>query len=162
MATASGLRIGDADRDAVVASLREHFAQGRLTLDEFQQRLGAVFSAKTGDDLARITSDLPHIITSAEPAGGLGGAGGRHQHGQRHQHGYRYQQGQRSRPSVLAGFVMIILALLVIALLLPTALFGMALSRSLLFVLAIVLFGRRGLLRWLRGRRRGPGRRWPF
>jgi hypothetical protein len=45
---------------------------------------------------------------------------------------------------------MIILALIVVAVVLPVALFGMALSRSLLFLLAVVLFGRRGLLRRFR------------
>jgi Domain of unknown function (DUF1707) len=47
MATGPDLRIGDADREAAAASLREHYAQGRLTLDEFNQRLDAVFAATT-------------------------------------------------------------------------------------------------------------------
>ncbi|HUZ51806.1 MAG TPA: DUF1707 domain-containing protein [Streptosporangiaceae bacterium] len=150
MATASGLRIGDADREAAAAGLREHFAQGRLTLEEFQHRLGAVFSARTDRDLADITRDLPHasIPPASQPAGRLvaGDKG--------------YRQGQRSRPTALAGLIMIVLAILVVALFLPVALFGMAISRSVLFVLALLLFGRRGLLRRLRGWL--PGRRWPF
>jgi uncharacterized membrane protein len=150
MAAASGLRIGDADREAAAASLREHFAQGRLTLEEFQHRIGAVFSAKTDRDLADIGRDLPHasIPSASLPAAGIA-AGDK---------GYR--QSHRSRPAALAGLVMIMLALLVVALLLPAALFGMAISRSVLFVLGLLLFGRRGLLRRLRGWL--PGRRWPF
>lgn len=150
MAAASGLRIGDADREAAAASLREHFVQGRLTLEEFQHRLGAVFSARTDRDLADVTSDLPHasVPPASHAAGGLANSD------------KRYRQGHRSRPAALAGLIMIMLAVLVVALFLPVALFGMAFSRSVLFVLALLLFGRRGLLRWLRGWL--PGRRRPF
>ena len=59
MASQPSLRIGDAEREAVSAELREHYAHGRLTHDEFSQRLDAVFTAKTQRDLQRITSDLP-------------------------------------------------------------------------------------------------------
>ena len=148
MAAASGLRIGDADREAAAASLREHFAQGRLTLEEFQHRLGAVFSARTDRDLADITRDLPHAsVPPPRRAASLVQAG---------DNGYR--QSHRSRPRALAGIVMILLAICIVALFLPVALFGMAISRSVFFVLAMLLFGRRGLLRriraWLPGRRR--------
>jgi hypothetical protein len=61
MASQPSLRIGDADRESVAAELREHYAQGRLTLDEFSQRLDAVLAAKTQRDLNRITGDLPHV-----------------------------------------------------------------------------------------------------
>jgi len=67
MATQPSLRIGDREREATAAELREHFAHGRLTLEEFNQRLDAVFAAKTQRDLTRITSDLPHVRTSGTP-----------------------------------------------------------------------------------------------
>ena|SRR5215472_3226447 len=67
MAAESGVRIGDAEREKVATSLREHYASGRLTLDEFQQRLDAVFAAKTDTDLTRITADLPHTNPYATP-----------------------------------------------------------------------------------------------
>jgi hypothetical protein len=67
MASQPSLRIGDAERDAVTAELREHFAHGRLTQAEFNQRLDAVFSAKTQADLRKITSDLPHVRPSGPP-----------------------------------------------------------------------------------------------
>jgi len=67
MATQPGLRIGDAERDAVAAELREHFAHGRLTLEEFNQRIDAVFAAKTQRDLSRLTSDLPHVRSGGTP-----------------------------------------------------------------------------------------------
>jgi hypothetical protein len=53
------LRIGDAERDAAAADLGEHYAAGRLTLDELNERLDAVFSSKTLGQLTRIMADLP-------------------------------------------------------------------------------------------------------
>ena len=53
------LRIGDAERDAAATDLGEHYAAGRLTLDELNERLDAVFSAKTFGQLTRIMADLP-------------------------------------------------------------------------------------------------------
>jgi hypothetical protein len=53
------LRIGDAERDAAAADLGEHYAAGRLTLDELNERLDAVFCAKTLGQLVRIMADLP-------------------------------------------------------------------------------------------------------
>lgn len=67
MATQPSLRIGDREREATAAELREHFAHGRLTLEEFNQRLDAVFAAKTQRDLTRITADLPHVRTGGAP-----------------------------------------------------------------------------------------------
>ncbi|HXW88141.1 MAG TPA: DUF1707 domain-containing protein [Streptosporangiaceae bacterium] len=61
MASQPSLRVGDSERESVAAELREHYARGRLTLAEFQQRLDAVFASKTQRDLSRITSDLPHV-----------------------------------------------------------------------------------------------------
>jgi len=55
------LRIGDAERDAAAADLGEHYAAGRLTLDELNERLDAVFSAKTLGQLARVMTDLPGL-----------------------------------------------------------------------------------------------------
>jgi len=67
MATQPSLRIGDAERDAVAAELREHFAHGRLTLEEFNQRIDGVFAAKTQSDLSRLTRDLPHVRSGGAP-----------------------------------------------------------------------------------------------
>jgi hypothetical protein len=67
MATQPSLRIGDREREATAAELREHYAHGRLTLEEFNQRLDAVFAARTQRDLTQITSDLPHVRTSSAP-----------------------------------------------------------------------------------------------
>jgi Domain of unknown function (DUF1707) len=67
MATQPSLRIGDRERDAVAAELREHYAHGRLTLEEFNQRIDAVFAAKTQSDLSRLTADLPHVRSGGAP-----------------------------------------------------------------------------------------------
>jgi hypothetical protein len=53
------LRASDADRERVVAQLRDGSVQGRLTLEEFSDRLGKVYSARTGADLDELVRDLP-------------------------------------------------------------------------------------------------------
>ena len=53
------VRAGDADRTAAAAALAEHYAQGRLTFDEFSLRLEATLTAKTHGQLARVAQDLP-------------------------------------------------------------------------------------------------------
>jgi hypothetical protein len=45
MATGFNVRVGDADREAIAAQLREHYADGRLTLEELNERLDQVFAA---------------------------------------------------------------------------------------------------------------------
>ncbi len=53
------VRAGDADRAAAAAALAEHYAQGRLTFDEFSLRLEATLTAQTHGQLARAAQDLP-------------------------------------------------------------------------------------------------------
>jgi hypothetical protein len=50
---------GDADRSATVEQLSNAMARGRLTLDEFDSRVTAAWSARTYGQLAELTSDLP-------------------------------------------------------------------------------------------------------
>ena len=74
MATEFNVRIGDADREAIAAQLREHYADGRLTLDELNERLDQTFAAKIKADLDVVMRDLPHVarpLTDA-PAAGFG------------------------------------------------------------------------------------------
>ena len=40
-------RVADADRDRTVTLLREHVVEGRLTLDEFSERVGRALQART-------------------------------------------------------------------------------------------------------------------
>jgi hypothetical protein len=58
---APAMRAGDADREAAAAALAEHFAQGRLTLDELVTRLDATLTAITHGELADATRDLPEL-----------------------------------------------------------------------------------------------------
>jgi Domain of unknown function (DUF1707) len=53
------LRVSDSDRHQVAEILREAAGEGRLDLDELDQRLEAAYAAKTYADLVPITSDLP-------------------------------------------------------------------------------------------------------
>jgi hypothetical protein len=53
------MRASDADRDRVAGALREHCAQGRLTVDELNQRLDATYVARTLGELEQVTKDLP-------------------------------------------------------------------------------------------------------
>ena len=72
MATGFNVRVGDADRDAVAAQLREHYADGRLTLEELNERLDQAFAAKTKADLNTVMRDLPQVPQPAAgpPSGG--------------------------------------------------------------------------------------------
>ena len=62
------IRISDADRDRVTARLREHFAEGRLSREELDERLSAALSAKTFGDLRRVMADLPGPAPAPVPA----------------------------------------------------------------------------------------------
>jgi len=53
------IRISDADRERVTGRLREHFAEGRLTSEELDERISAALGAKTYGDLRRVMADLP-------------------------------------------------------------------------------------------------------
>jgi hypothetical protein len=67
------LRVSDAERDAVLRTLGDHAAVGRLTLDELEDRSGRALTAKTRGELATLTSDLPQeagqaAVSSPVPA----------------------------------------------------------------------------------------------
>lgn len=53
------MRASDVDREAAVELLRTHHDQGRLTLDEYTDRIGAAYSAVTLGELAQLLKDLP-------------------------------------------------------------------------------------------------------
>src|SRR5689334_9546494 len=53
------MRVSDADREALTARLRDHYAEGRLTQDELDERVSAALGAKTFGDLRSLTTDLP-------------------------------------------------------------------------------------------------------
>ena len=71
----SQLRVGHADRDQVVASLKDAFVAGMLTRDELDMRVGRALAARTRGDLAALTSDLPPVPTGmGRPAASAGAA----------------------------------------------------------------------------------------
>jgi len=74
MAMGADWRAGDAEREAVTGQLREHYAAGRLTIDEFRARLDRAYSAITVSDLGRVTADLPAVQGPAAARGGTGAA----------------------------------------------------------------------------------------
>ena len=53
------LRASDADRERVVEELRAHGGEGRLDVDELEQRTARAFAARTVGELAELTADLP-------------------------------------------------------------------------------------------------------
>jgi len=59
------MRISDDDREQAVVALREHLLAGRLTLEEFSERVDAALRARVGTDLARLKQDLPDVFVAA-------------------------------------------------------------------------------------------------
>ena len=55
----SGVRAADADRERTVEELRQHAAEGRLQLEELEERTQAALAARTLGDLAQLVRDLP-------------------------------------------------------------------------------------------------------
>jgi hypothetical protein len=55
------IRASDEDRQRVLTALERHTGAGRLTLDEFAARVEAACGARTLDDLAAVTRDLPQL-----------------------------------------------------------------------------------------------------
>src|ERR1700752_1090669 len=68
MAETHHLRISDEDREHAAAAIREHFAAGRLDDAEFEERLQAVYAAKTRGELDELTADLPALPMTAAQA----------------------------------------------------------------------------------------------
>ena len=61
-------RASDADRDALVSDLSEHFQAGRLTAAELDERTGRALTARTWGELTELASDLPALRPAAPPA----------------------------------------------------------------------------------------------
>ena len=55
----AAMRASDADRDAVLADLSEHFQAGRLTAGELDERTGQALAARTWGELRELLADLP-------------------------------------------------------------------------------------------------------
>jgi hypothetical protein len=125
------MRIGDAEREAAVAALGEHYAAGRLTKDEFDERSERAYAARTTAELHPLFGDLPGATTrsSAGPARSA-----------------RAHPGWRAR-GWLAPVAMIVIALVVLT----------HLPLLLLILVGWFCFARMGRSWVRRGRSCGPG-----
>src|SRR5215472_4113775 len=76
------LRASDADRERIADILRQAAGDGRLTMEELDERLDSVYAAKTYAELEPITKDLPAAgtahppVAAPVPAGDLSRVGG--------------------------------------------------------------------------------------
>jgi hypothetical protein len=66
----ASMRASDADRDAVVSDLGEHFQAGRLTAAELDERTGRALAARTWGELGELQADLPAARPAAAPSSG--------------------------------------------------------------------------------------------
>lgn len=178
MTPGNNVRVGDADREAVAAQLREHYADGRLTLEELNERIDQTFAAKTKADLNTVMRDLPQ---ASRPGAGLPYAGtgwpgqagspgwqGPGWHGPMSPGpGQRHDQGGRSGgPGAFAPLLGVVWLLVILG---SVMIFGLGGDRPfaiVLFLAALALVrrlfglgGRRGGSRGPRGPRGPRGRR---
>jgi Domain of unknown function (DUF1707) len=63
---AAEVRASDADRDAVLSELSEHFQVGRLTAAEFDERAGQALAARTWGELRDLLRDLPSALSGPQ------------------------------------------------------------------------------------------------
>lgn len=173
MAANQDLRIGDAEREAAAASLREHYAEGRLSLEEFNQRLDAAFGAATQGQLDQVTRDLPHVRTPSMPLPGTGGqrsagpqgsgtgagllGGGLRGGWGRGGWGRGRYGGPGGIVRGITGLAVVAVLLLVVTPLWRIGWFGLG---GRLPIVVIIMVIARILLRLLFGRRMRRGRRW--
>src|SRR5919107_3606981 len=64
------IRIGDEERDSAVAALGDHFAAGRLTREEFDERMDQAMQARFESDLQTLFADLPGAGSQRQPGAG--------------------------------------------------------------------------------------------
>lgn len=62
------IRVSDEERERQAEELQEHMVAGRLTSEEYEQRLGAVYAARTRSDLDELRRDLPVSSVAAKRA----------------------------------------------------------------------------------------------
>jgi hypothetical protein len=148
MAPDPDLRIGDAERDAAAERLREGYAQGRLTLDEFNERLAAAMAARTDRELRQLTQDLPQPVAASLPLPRSAPGDGWQRSGYDHQHGTNQHGTGRRRLFPLLAAVALVWLLISVS---PLALFPWPGKLAMLLVVLGVV---RGVFRRLFGGRR--------
>ena len=163
MATGPNIRVGDADRESVAAQLREHYGDGRLTLDELNERLDRTFAAKTYGALNAVPTDLPRDGDAWSPTAGAVGTGQRLTAGPQGTGSGSQDNSWNNTRGRAAAFAAPLVAMITIvglfALLTLGGIFGGG-GRPFGFVLLFALFGL--IRKMLGGGRRGGrcGRRW--
>ena len=70
--TQASLRASDADREQLVDVLKGAFAEGRLSQDEYTERMERAYTAKTYGELALLSTDLPAQMPPTRPTGRRG------------------------------------------------------------------------------------------
>lgn len=61
------VRIADSDRERAMADLATHYVDGRLDHEEYDERLDAIWTARTRGDLALLFDDLPRPVVTYPP-----------------------------------------------------------------------------------------------
>ena len=153
MAAGPEMRVGHAEREAVAAELREHYASGRLTLEELNERLDKAFAARTRGDLDALMTDLPSVrpLSAAGTgwsAGGQGAGGAQYAAGQSTAGGRGAGAGRQAGRAIaaMAWAAFVICATLTVGFL---GVFGVGVGKpfGIVLVLAGLAFLRRLLFR---------------
>ena len=74
--------LGEADREHLVGLLREHYAAGRLDLDELRRRVGVVLAASYADEAAAALAGLPPSEAAGQQSADRARRGHRRRHAQ--------------------------------------------------------------------------------
>jgi len=77
-ATTPVVLASDAEREQVVLALRDAVVEGRLTLEEFSERVGSAQAARTNEQLAGLTQDLPASARTGAPRTAVAPSTARH------------------------------------------------------------------------------------
>jgi len=146
------IRASDADRDRVTARLQEHYAAGRITRDELDERVAAVLHAKTFGELRPALADLPEPVpapAAAPPAAPARRAG-------------PPWPARRHRPRLMPVFLLLLLTAVLVSSggWLALALLKVVLIFWLVLMLAGVLVAGRIRRRTRRGMNAGYGPPW--
>lgn len=149
MARYGGTAVTDAGRDAATAQLREHYAAGKLSLNQFRDRLDEAYRAQTARDLDTATDGLPHVRPVIPPATPRASHPGDYPFNVAHLRAALARTGRRVMLAlgVLTAGSLVILALLVTALLVHGGLLA-AVAAALLAILAAGVAGAAALV-WL-------------
>jgi Domain of unknown function (DUF1707) len=144
-----GTAVTEARRDVATAQLREHYAAGRLSLDQFQDRLDGAYRAQTDRELNAVTDGLPHVgkvIPAEAPWGGYPGGSAFNVTDMR---AALARTGRRIMLvlGVLTAGSLVVLALVITAFLVHGGLFAIVVA-ALLAILAVAVVAT-GALMWL-------------